>query len=99
MEQAVQGSVTYIDAAGLRAAKQTLILDVREGEEFDAGHIPSAVHAPWHDIEDRVSGIKKTREIVVYCHSGPRAVKAAHTLEGLGYTNVKVLRGGYADWE
>lgn len=96
----MHGSVVYIDKDELAKLKsQPLILDVREGEEFDAGHIPSAILAPWHEIADRVAGIKKSREIVVYCHSGPRSVKAAHALGELGYKNVKVLRGGYAEWK
>jgi hydroxyacylglutathione hydrolase len=102
MEKTVPSGVAYIDAASLKvrlASKQPpLTLDVREGEEFDAGHIRGAVLAPWHDVARCAHGIKKTREIVVYCHSGPRSVKAAHVLEGLGYKNVKVLRSGYADW-
>ena len=99
----MQGSLERIDVASLKAAmkspKPPLVLDVRDGEEFDASHVPGAIHALWYDMLERVSGIKKTREIVVYCHSGPRAVKAAHELAELGYTNVKVLKRGFVDWE
>src|SRR3954471_19609938 len=78
-----------------------LFLDVREPDEWDEGHIPSAVHVPRGNLE---SGIENAapdhaRPIVVYCAGGSRSAFAAKTLEELGYEHVTSLAGGYTDWK
>lgn len=74
------------------------LLDVREEEEFDAGHIPKAVLAPWHEIINKVKGLKPEVELILYCRTGVRAQKAAHSLEAHGFNNISVYKGGWQDW-
>jgi molybdopterin/thiamine biosynthesis adenylyltransferase/rhodanese-related sulfurtransferase len=80
-----------------------VLVDVRENEEFAAGHIPGAVHVPRSYLETRIEGAVGTdrdRPIVIYCQSGNRSAFAAHTLtEQLGYTDVVHMTGGITLWK
>ncbi len=78
-----------------------VLLDVREQDEWDEGHIPGAVHVPRGNLESRVENAvpDRARRIVVYCAAGNRSAFAAKTLEELGYENVVSLVGGYTDWK
>lgn len=79
---------------------QAVILDVREQEEYDAGHIPDAVLLPVGSIDastaQKVIPDKETT-VLVYCRSGNRSKTAAKALADLGYTQVYEF-GGIRDW-
>ncbi|HTE61968.1 MAG TPA: molybdopterin-synthase adenylyltransferase MoeB [Solirubrobacteraceae bacterium] len=78
------------------------LVDVRESEEWDRGHIPGAVHVPRGYLESRIDGAVSDRDapVVLYCASGQRSALAAHTLtELLGYTNVRSMTGGITLWK
>jgi sulfur-carrier protein adenylyltransferase/sulfurtransferase len=78
------------------------IIDVRETEEFAAGHLPGAKHVPKSYLESRIEGVVSDRgaQIVLYCQSGNRSAWAARTLEeDLGYTNVSSMTGGITLWK
>ena len=76
-----------------------IILDVREQDEYDAGHIPGAILIPYTQIEAKASEMlaDKDQLILVYCRSGRRSKIAAEALVELGYTNIKEF-GGILDW-
>ena len=76
-----------------------IILDVREQDEYDAGHIPGAILIPYTRIEEEASEklTDKDQLILVYCRSGRRSKIAAEALVELGYTNIKEF-GGIIDW-
>ena len=76
-----------------------IILDVREQDEYDAGHIPSAILIPYTQIEEKAEEVltDKDQLILVYCRSGRRSKIAAEALAELGYTNIKEF-GGIIDW-
>lgn len=78
---------------------KSIILDVREQDEFDEGHIPGAILLPYTKIdagaEEKIPD--KDALILVYCRSGRRSKIAAESLAKLGYTNVKEF-GGIIDW-
>src|SRR4051795_7284641 len=78
------------------------LIDVRESEEWDRGHIPGAVHVPRGYLESRIEGAvsDRGRRVVLYCASGQRSALAAHTLrEMLGYTDVASMTGGITLWK
>jgi molybdopterin/thiamine biosynthesis adenylyltransferase/rhodanese-related sulfurtransferase len=78
------------------------LLDVRETEEFAAGHLPGAKHVPRGYLEMRIEGVVADRDahIILYCQSGNRSAWAARTLtEDLGYTNVSSMTGGIVLWK
>ena len=75
------------------------ILDVREQDEWDAGHIPGSVHEPYHDIDDIPDGIDPGRPVAVMCGSGQRAAVAASLLKRHGANEViHVVEGGVPLW-
>ena len=79
-----------------------VLVDVRESEEWDRGHIPGALHVPRGYLESRIDAAVGDRDarVVVYCASGQRSALAAHTLsELLGYTNVASMTGGITLWK
>jgi sulfur-carrier protein adenylyltransferase/sulfurtransferase len=79
-----------------------VLVDVRESEEWDRGHIPGAVHVPRGYLESRIDGAVGDRDkrVVIYCASGQRSALAANTLsEQLGYTNVASMTGGITLWK
>lgn len=76
-----------------------VIVDVRNQDEYDAGHIPNAKLVPLPVIAD-IAEEKlpdKNQLLLVHCRSGVRSKKAASILVGLGYTNIKEF-GGIIDW-
>ena len=76
-----------------------IILDVREQEEFDQGHIPGAILIPYTQTEEMAPQMLPDKEqlILVYCRSGRRSKIAAEALVELGYTNIREF-GGILDW-
>ena len=76
-----------------------IILDVREQDEYDAGHIPGAILIPYTQIEEKANEMLQDKDqlILVYCRSGRRSKIAAEALAELGYTNIKEF-GGIIDW-
>jgi molybdopterin/thiamine biosynthesis adenylyltransferase/rhodanese-related sulfurtransferase len=79
-----------------------VLVDVRESEEWDRGHIPGAVHVPRGYLESRIEAAAPDRDarVILYCASGQRSALAAHTLkELLGYSNVASMTGGITLWK
>src|SRR3954471_20496970 len=78
------------------------IVDVRESDEWDAGHLPSAKHVPRGHLESRIEGAvpDRSQRVVLYCASGNRSALAAKTLKDeLGYENVESMTGGITLWK
>jgi len=75
------------------------VLDVREREEWDAGHIPGSVHRPYHDICAIPEGIDPRRPVAAICGSGQRSAVAASLLKCYGARDVvHVVDGGVPLW-
>ncbi len=76
------------------------ILDVREGDEFAAGHLPEAKSIPLAKLAERVSEIEKYKDkpIIVCCASGMRSAKGCGELGKLGFAKVHSLAGGVDAW-
>jgi molybdopterin/thiamine biosynthesis adenylyltransferase/rhodanese-related sulfurtransferase len=102
--QQVKGEIEEIDSTRAReliAEESPAIVDVREREEWDEGHLPGAVHVPRGHLESRIESAApdKLRPVLVYCASGNRSAFATKTLEELGYDHVVSLAGGFTDWK
>ena len=78
-----------------------LLVDVRESHEWEAGHLPGAVHVPRGHLESKIEGEApdRSRPIVMYCASGIRSVFASRTLAEMGYTDVVSMAGGFQGWK
>ncbi|NMB79575.1 MAG: rhodanese-like domain-containing protein, partial [Methanomicrobiales archaeon] len=88
--------VSPAEADALVRAKKAVILDVREREEWDAGHAKGSVHIPWHDLRTRHTELDPGRQYIVMCRGGQRASIAASILKMHGFSRVMNLAGGYA---
>lgn len=75
-----------------------LLLDVREDDEWQAGHIEGAVHIPMSGLMQRVDEVPKDREVVVVCKVGGRSAQVTAFLKQRGWENVRNLDGGVAAW-
>jgi sulfur-carrier protein adenylyltransferase/sulfurtransferase len=100
----VKGEIDEVDAVRARELIESgdpVIVDVREQDEWDEGHIPGALHIPRGNLESRIetAAPDRSRQLVVYCAAGNRSAFAAKTLEELGYDDVVSLAGGFSDWK
>ena len=104
----IKSQIEEVDPSEVNSAAQNgngnrpVLIDVRESEEWDAGHIPGAKHVPRGYLESRIEGAvpDRSQRIVLYCASGNRSALAAHTLqELLGYENVESMTGGITLWK
>jgi len=81
------------------AGRPVAFLDVREPDEFAAGHLPGAKNIPHTDVVARSAELPTDRPLVVYCiHSAHRAPEAAKQLRAHGFANAYVLEGGIVAW-
>ena len=85
--------------AALREQPDVMILDVREQDEWDAGHIPGAVFMPMGQVPDRLSEIPKDKTVIVQCRSGNRSSQVTDFLAQQGFTNVHNMAGGLNAWQ
>ncbi len=79
----------------------TVVLDVREADEYEQGALPDAVHIPRGFLESQVENriVDHDAPVVVYCAGGTRSAFAARTLGELGYTDVVSVAGGFNKWK
>ena len=75
-----------------------VLLDVRQPEEYEAGHIPGAMLIPLGELESRQGELNRDKKFVIYCRSGRRAMAAAIALCGLGFKNLYHLEGDILNW-
>ena len=92
--------ITQEDAKEMMDTQEVIILDVREQDEYDNGHIPGAVLMPVGSIdEDTAAEVipEKDSAVLVCCRSGNRSKTASSALAELGYTNIYEF-GGINSW-
>lgn len=92
--------ITQEEAKKMMDTQEVIILDVREQDEFDAGHIPGAVLLPVGTISDETAPAvipELDSVVLVYCRSGNRSKTASSALAELGYTNIYEF-GGINTW-
>lgn len=79
--------------------KDFVLIDVREKDEWDADHIPGAIHIGKGVIErDIAKHVSKNQKLVLYCGGGYRSALAADNLQKMGYTQVQSMNGGIRLW-
>ena len=92
--------ITQEEAKEMMDTQEVVILDVREQDEYDSGHIPGAVLLPVGTIDETTAAQvipKKDSTVLVYCRSGNRSKTASAALAELGYTNIYEF-GGINTW-
>jgi rhodanese-related sulfurtransferase len=84
----------------IRRGEPFHLLDVREESEWEAGHLPGAVHLGKGVLERDIEKLvpDTAAALVLYCGGGYRSVLAADALQKMGYTNVQSMGGGFSAW-
>jgi molybdopterin/thiamine biosynthesis adenylyltransferase/rhodanese-related sulfurtransferase len=100
----IKSRIDEVDPAVVReqVSNGATVVDVREPEEWSAGHVPGAVHVPKSYFESRIEGAvpDRARHVILYCASGNRSAWATRTMvEDLGYENVESMTGGFTLWK
>ena len=99
-EENTYQQITQEEAKNMMDTQEAIVLDVREQDEFDAGHIPGAVLLPVGTItKDSAAAVIPELDsvVLVYCRSGNRSKTASQALADLGYTQIYEF-GGIKDW-
>ncbi len=100
-DKPIYEQITADEAHEMISKKDVIILDVREDNEFNQGHLENAINIPFDELEDRFMKevtSDKDQIIILYCRSGHRAMIGAETLASLGFTNLYTF-GSIDDWE
>jgi len=101
----VKSEIDEVDSADARVLLDgpvpPVLVDIRENDEWDEGHIPGAVHVGRGHFEARIEAAApdKLRPVLLYCSAGNRSAFAAKTLEELGYEHVSSLSDGFTGWK
>jgi hydroxyacylglutathione hydrolase len=80
-------------------APDTLLLDVREPDEYALGHVPGAVNLPQAELASRLDEVPRDRPVQVICQGGYRSLRSAQFLAQSGYRAVVSVQGGTAAWQ
>jgi len=93
--------VGTLEATRLLNQGSTLVLDIREGTEYAAGHLPRARNIPLKELEKRLEEIGKYKDktVLVTCKAGTRTAAATRLLKRAGFNTVYQLKGGVAAWQ
>lgn len=101
---AAKARVQEVPLAQAEAAIQRadVLLDVREADEFAAGHLPGAIHVSRGLLEFKLSGApalsSRDLKVVLYCKTSGRAALAAAVMQDMGYLDVVSIAGGFDAW-
>ena len=79
----------------------TLILDVRNEDEFAEGHLKNAIQIPVKELKENLSDIEKFKDelVLVYCRSGKRSAEAVDILKENGFKNLVHMKDGISNWD
>jgi len=85
----------------INSRRPFLLIDVREDDEWQAGHAKSAIHIPRLMLSARIASVapQKNTQIVLYCLAGRRSAAGAEVLQQNGYTKVFSLAGGFRSYQ
>lgn len=92
-------SLSVLQATQLLNKAKVTVLDVRNPEEFAAGHLRAAKNIPLAELDARLGELDKSQPVLVVCLSGARSAKGAAKLHRAGFADVHSLEGGFTDWQ
>lgn len=78
--------------------RKAQLIDVREPQEFEKGHILGARNIPVTQLKQRLVELRKDKPVYLYCQSGSRSGRAAQLLHKKGYEDINQLQGGFKKW-
>jgi rhodanese-related sulfurtransferase len=95
------GGLTAQGAVQLINRERAVVVDVREPDEFAAGHVTGAKNVPLDQLETKLAGTVKNKSLplLLMCASGARAQRAVATARKLGYEQAQAISGGLKSWK
>jgi rhodanese-related sulfurtransferase len=101
IQSATGGTLSAAGAVQLMNREKAVVIDVSEPEEFALGHMNNAKNVPFNQLEDKLAGQVKNKELplILVCTSGARSNRAVSVAKKLGFTNVQALAGGLKSWK
>jgi rhodanese-related sulfurtransferase len=95
------GSLSAQGAVQLINRQRAVVVDVREPEEFAAGHVTGAKNVPLNELEQKLQAAVKNKSLplLLICASGARAQRAVATAKKLGYEQAQAVAGGLKSWK
>ena len=95
------GSLTAQGAVQLINRERAVVVDVREPEEFAAGHMTGAKNVPLNQLEEKLTAAVKNKAVplLLVCATGSRAQRAVAVAKKLGYEQVQAVAGGLKSWK
>lgn len=98
---ASSATYTSVEVAELRAAQMSkaIILDVRQPEEYAAGHVVGAKLIPLGELSSRADEVPNDQPVYVICHSGNRSKQASELLASKGKRDIRNVLGGIIAWQ
>lgn len=78
--------------------RKAQLIDVREPQEFDKGHILGARNIPVTQMNQRLVEMRPDKPVYLYCQSGSRSARAAKLLHKKGFKDINQLKGGFKNW-
>lgn len=79
--------------------REAMMIDVREPDEWAAGHVAGAKHIPLGDLPTRLEEVPRDQAVLLFCRSGNRSGKATALLQAQGYDQVANVEGGIIAWQ
>ena len=93
------GTAVSVDEARRKLdAREALLIDVRERDEWQSGHVKGAKHIPLGELGARLGEIPRDREVLLLCRSGGRSGRATQLLQAQGFTRACNVEGGIMAW-
>ena len=78
--------------------RKAQVIDVREKDTFDAGHILGARSMPYSMLKTTIGSLRKDQPVYLYDQKKALSIRAANLLRKNGYTDIYILKGGYDGW-
>jgi rhodanese-related sulfurtransferase len=98
---AAGGTLSAAGAVQLINREKAVVIDVSDPEEFALGHVNNAKNVPFSQLEDKLAGQVKNKDLplILTCTSGARSNRAVAVAKKLGFSNVQAMAGGMKSWK
>lgn len=96
-----RGGLSAAEATQLINRRNAVVIDLRGGPDYAAGHLPAARHLALDELQAKIGQIAKNKAtpVLLVCQTGLQSNKASRIVEAAGYTEVHVLQGGLNAWQ
>ncbi len=96
-----RGGLSAAEATQLINRRNAVVVDLRPAADYTSGHLPSARHLEFSDLQAKIAQIAKNKAnpVLLVCQNGQQSNKASRIVKEAGYTEVHVLQGGLSAWQ